>query len=229
MGRTTLSVRLRLVALCLLALFAAGCGSSSSTTVSLRIVQASPDAPASKILIDGTSVASNAVYGNNTGYQSVKIGSRHIQLIPVGGSSAIFDQTVSVSSTADQTLLLTGAASAIKPVLLNDGGTTSTTGDGHVRVINVSLGITAADVYIVPAGSGTAGVTPIVRNVGFDGNTGYQLTAIGNYEVVFTTPGSPSSALLDTGPLGLTQGQNQTVLALDGASGGFNYTVLTDQ
>ncbi len=108
-----MSVRLRLVALCLLALFAAGCGSSSSTTVSLRIVQASPDAPASKILIDGTSVASNAVYGNNTGYQSVKIGSRHIQLIPVGGSAAIFDQSISVSSTADQTLLLTGAASAI--------------------------------------------------------------------------------------------------------------------
>ncbi len=220
----------RLVALCLLALFSAGCGSSSSNnTVNLRIVQASPDAPPSKILIDGTSVASNAVYGNNTGYQSVKVGSRHIQLIPVSGSSAIFDQSISVSSTADQTLLLTGSASAIKPVLLNDGGTTSTTGDGDVRVINVSLGITAADVFIIPAGTGIAGVKPIAPNVGFDGNTGYQLTAIGNYEVIFTTPGNPSNALLDTGSLGLTQGQNQTVLALDGTSGGFSYTVLTDQ
>jgi hypothetical protein len=224
-----LPVRLRLVTLCLLAVFSAGCGSSSSnTTVSLRIVQASPDAPASKILIDGTSVASNAVYGNNTGYQSVKVGSRHLQVIPVSGSSAIFDQSVSVSSTADQTLLLTGAASAIKPVLLNDGGTTSITGDGNIRVINVSLGIPAADVYVIPAGTGIAGVTPIAPNVGFDGNTGYQLTAIGNYEVIFTAHNS-SSALLDTGPLGLTQGQNQTVLVLDGTSGGFNYTVLTDQ
>ncbi len=133
--------RPKLVALCLLAVFGTGCGSSSNTTVSLRIVQASPDAPASKILIDGTSVASNAVYGNNTGYQSVKVGSRHIQLIPVSGSSAIFDQSISVSSTADQTLLLAGPASAIKPALLNDGGTTSTTGDGYVRVINASTGI----------------------------------------------------------------------------------------
>ena len=67
----------RLVALCMLALFSAGCGSSSSnSTVNLRIVQASPDAPPSKILIDGTSVASNAVYGNNAGYQSVKVGSQ---------------------------------------------------------------------------------------------------------------------------------------------------------
>jgi hypothetical protein len=223
-----LPARVSLVALCLLVLFSAGCGSSSNTTVSLRIVQASPDAPACQILIDGASVASNAVYGNNTGYQSVKVGSRHIQLIPVSGSSAIFDQSISVSSTADQTLFLTEPSSAIKPVLLNDGGTTSTTGDGDVRVINVSLGITAADVYIVPAGTGIAGVKPVASNVGFDGDTGYQLTAIGNYEVIFTTPGTVS-VLLDTGPLGLTQGQNQTVLALDGTSGGFNYTVLTDQ
>jgi len=228
MGRTTLPARPKLVALCLLAVFGTGCGSSSNTTASLRIVQASPDAPASKILIDGTSVASNAVYGNNTGYQSVKVGSRHIQLIPVSGSSAIFDQSISVSSTADQTLLLAGPASAIKPVLLNDGGTTSTTGDGYVRVINASTGISVADVYIVPAGTGIAGVTAVASNVGFDGNTGYQVAAIGNYEVIFTAPGTVN-ALLDTGPVGLTQGQNQTVLALDGTFGGFTYTVLTDQ
>jgi len=85
-----------------------------------------------------------------------------------------------------------------------------------------------ADVYIVPAGTGIAGVTAVASNVGFDGNTGYKVAAIGNYEVIFTAPGTVN-ALLDTGPVGLTQGQNQTVLALDGTFGGFTYTVLTDQ
>jgi hypothetical protein len=43
-----------------------------------------------------------------------------------------------------------------------------------------------------------------------------------------TTPGT-SSALLSTGPISLTSAENQTVVALDGASGGFQYSVLNDQ
>jgi Domain of unknown function (DUF4397) len=232
MGRTTLSRQLRLSGLCLLAFFFAECGSSSnSTTANLRIMQASPDAPASKVLIDNSTAASTFVYGNTTDYTSVKVGSRHIQVLPVSGGSAVFDQSVSVSSDAHQTLILTGLSSAIQPVMLTDGGTTSTTGDGYVRVFNASSSLTA-DVYIVPAGSSIVGVTPVTKStpLAFDKDTGYQLTAIGNYEVLLTAPGTvPPNVFIDTGPIALTQGQNQTVVALDATSGGFTYNVLADQ
>jgi hypothetical protein len=211
-----------------IALFSASCG-SGSTTAELRVLQASPDAPQVNVLIDGTSVASNLVYGNATVYISVKSGSRHVQVVPVSGSSPIFDQTLSLGASVDQTLLLTGPAASIHPVMLTDGGTTSVVGSGYVRVFNASGTMGAADVYVVPAGNGIGGaVKPVTAGLAFDNSTGYQVTVGGNYEVFMTAPGT-TNAFLSTGPLSLTAAQNQTVVALDGSSGGFMFALLTDQ
>jgi hypothetical protein len=212
-----------------LALVLVGCGGSgSSTTAQLRILLASPDAPKVNVLVDGKSVAANLVYGNATAYISVQSGSRHVQVVPVSGASPIFDQTLSFASSANQTLLLTGSAASIHPVMLTDGGTTSVAGDGYVRVVNASATMGAADVYIVPAGNSIVGVQPVTAGLAFDSDTGYQVTAGGNY-VVFMTAPNTTQAFLSTGPLSLTAAQNQTVVALDGNSGGFMFALLNDQ
>ena len=212
------------------ALFAPGCGggSGSGTAAMLRLVQASPDAPAVNVLIDAKSVAVNLAYGNDTGYLSVKAGSRHIQVVPVSGGAAIFDQTISFTSSTNQTLLLTGTSAAIQAVTLNDTAPTVVANSGNVRVVNASATMGTADVYIVPAGSSIVGVTPVTAGLAFDQSTGYQLTAAGSYEVFMTTPGT-TRAFLSSGPISLTASQNQTIVALDGASGGFTYVRLTDQ
>lgn len=208
----------------------AGCGGGSgNTTVQLRIVQASADAPRMNILIDGTNVAGPLVYRNSSSYMSVKTGSRRIEAQEVANSAAIFEQTISISSSSNQTLLLSGAAKTIQPVLLIDGGTTGTTGNGDVRVINASTTMPAPYVYIVTAGTGIAGAKPVSTTpLAFDASTGYQPVAIGNFEVFMTQP-TTANVYLDTGSLALAQSQNQTVVALDGPSGGFTYIVLTDQ
>jgi len=222
-----------------MALFSSGCGGSGSgTDAMVRFLIASPDAPLVTIFIDGKSVSGNLSYGNATAYISVKPGSRHIQVTPVSGASPIFDQTISFAagsttsssstSSSNQTLLLTGQAASIQLVTLTDGGTTLTTGDGYVRVVNASATMGAADVYIVPAGSGIGGASPVKAGLTFDQNTGYQLTIAGNYQVFMTTPGT-NNALLDTGSLSLNAAQNQTVVALDGVGGVFTFAVLTDQ
>ena len=209
-----------------------GCGGSGSSgaDAQLRFLQASPNAPQVNVLIDGASVATNLIYSGATPYIPVKPGSRHVQVVPVSGSSPILDQTVSLASTTNQTLLLTGPAASIQSVALTDGGTTTTTGDGNVRVVNASGSMGAADVYIVSAGSSIVGVQPVTGStpLAFAKNTGYQLIAAGNYEVFMTAPGT-TNALLSTGSISLTSAQNQTVVALDGTSGGFRFALLTDQ
>jgi len=222
--------RVWLSALCLGIFLSTGCGSSgsSSSTAQLRFFQASPDAPHANVLVDGASVATNLGYGNSTGYISVKSGSRHIQIVPVNGSSPILDESLSISSGANQTLLLTGPAASIKPVVLTDGGTKVTTGEGYVRVVNASSTMGPADVYIVAAGTSIAGLKPVVGKVAFDKDTGYQLTAAGNYQVFMTAPGT-TNAFLSTGPIDLTASAHQTSVALDSVSGGFTYALLTDQ
>jgi len=158
----------------------------------------------------------------------VKSGSRHVQAAPVGGGSPIFDQTLSISSSAHQTLLLTGSSSSIQEVVLTDSGTTATPGDGHARVLNASGTMGATDAYIVNAGTSIIGVQPITANLAFGADTGYQLIPIGNYEVFLTIPGT-TSVNLATGPLNIGASANQTIVAFDAAGGGFTYILFTDQ
>lgn len=218
------------VLLCLGFIFMAGCGSSSSTTAQLRIVMASPDASPVDILIDGTQDATSLAYTNSTGYLSVKSGSRRIQALTVSNSTSVFDQAISTTASANQTLLLTGAAAKMQPVLLTDGATNATiaTGHGKVRVVNASQTMGPADVYIMNSGASLNGATPVSSGLAFDKATEYDLATIGNYQVFMTQPGT-TNVFLNSGPLALTQGQFQTVVAVDAPGGGFSFTVLTDQ
>jgi hypothetical protein len=210
-------------------LFAAGCGGgSSSDTGQLRFLQASPSAPHVDLLIDGTTESSNMAYGNSSGYITVKAGSRQLQAVPVNSTSPLLDLSVPITSSGNTTVLLTGPSSSIKSLVLTDGGTTSSTGNGYVRVVNASVSMGPADVYIVAAGSGVNGATPAATNLALNQDGGYSLTPAGSYEVFMTSPGT-KSILLDTGPINLTSPQNWTLVAFDGASGGFSFELLQDQ
>lgn len=223
--------RAGVIAVCLGVVLMIGCGGSgTSTTQQLRVVMVSPDAPHVDILIDGTQVATSLAYTNSTAYTAVKAGQRRVQALTVSNSTSIFDQTISVTASANETLLLSGPASRIQSVLLTDGSTTTatTTGTGEVRIVNASATMGPADVYIVSAGTGLAGATPVATKLSFDQATSYESAAIGNYEVFMTSPGT-TNLLLDTGALALTQSQFQTVVAVDATGGGSNYIALTDQ
>jgi hypothetical protein len=223
-----LGVRLGFLVLCVCVLGGCSGSSSSGGTGNLRFVQASPNAPRVNLLVDGHSVATGLGYINATGYISVRSGSRHVQVEPVSGGSPILDTSVNVVSSGNQTLILTGSAASAHSLLLADGGTTATAGDGNVRVVNASSNAGTADVYMVPAGTSIAGIPATVANLAFNTDTGYQLVPVGAYEVIMTAPGT-KNAVLDTGSINLAASANQTVVALDGGSGGVMFTQLTDQ
>jgi len=215
----------------LAAALAWGCGSSSSGTGQLRFMQASPMTGQVQLVVNGAQQANNLNYGNATGYLTIKSGSQHVEVLPVSGSNtAILDTTISISSSQNQTLLMTGTAGAISSVLLKDGNTTAVTNDINVRVMNASNHIGANDVYILPAGHSIIGAVPVANGpFGFNQDTGYQLVASGGYQVVMAVPGT-TNAVLSTGTINPPSSQqNQTVVVLDDVTGGFTFTVLEDQ
>jgi hypothetical protein len=222
------------VAALLLTSLVLGCGSGSGSTsgtsnsTQLRFLQGSPDAPPADFLIDGHTQASSMSFGNVTAYISVQPGSRHVQVIPVNSSAALLNETVSVSSGTSQTVYLTGPASQLKSLTLTDGGTTNTTGDGYVRVLNIATKMGPADVFIVPGGAGLAGASPVATNISFDQDTGYQLVAAGDYQVFVTSPGTVNT-FVNTGPLSISSLQNQTIVVRDNVGGGFTFSQLQDQ
>ena len=184
-----------------------------------------------QLVVNGTQQANNLNYANATGYLTIKSGSQRVQVLPVSGSTtAILDTTISITSSQDQTLVMTGTSGAISSVLLKDANTTAVTNDIHVRVMNASNHIGATDVYILPAGRSIIGAVPVANGpFGFNQDTGYQLVATGGYQVVLAVPGT-TNAVLSTGTLNpASSQQNQTVVILDDVTGGFTFTVLEDQ
>lgn len=201
------------------------CGDHSTESANVRVFQGSPDTPHIDVLVDGKSLATNIQYGGNSGYLSVKAGSPNVQIVDRSGHP-VFQQIMSVAGSASQTLVLTGPSNSLKPVTLTDGGTTAVTDKGNVRVLNASPSIGAADVYLVAPGTSISGVQP-TASLDFDKDTGYQ-PAENSYEIFLAAPGT-RNVLLDTGPISITSGQDQTIVVIDGASGGFTFSQLIDQ
>lgn len=222
--------RVWVLAVCLAIVFLAGCGGSgSNNTAQLRFVQASPDTPTVELLIDGKSVAPNLNYGNTTGYLSVKDGSRHVQVVPVSGSTTpLLDTSVSFNASENKTLLLIGLSGNLSSDLLTDGGSTPASGDGNLRVVNAAISMGAADVYVVPAGSTISGVKPLASSLAFDKDTGYQAIPGGDLNIVLTAPGTQNT-FLNTGDVNLASAANMTLIVLDNLAGGVSFTFLKDQ
>jgi hypothetical protein len=204
---------------------ASGCG--GGTQVKLRVVNASPNETGIDVIIDGKSVATGIAYGSNSDYLSVDSGSRHLQIEATGTTTMLLDQNLSLSSGSETTYLVTNVAASISSVVLSDNNTAPVSGSVNVRVVNAGAGLGPVDVYIVPPGTDLVASTPVIRSMAFDAATDYQTLTAGSYEVLLTVPNS-TFPLVDTGALNLSSGQNRTVLALDGVSGGFTATLLSD-
>ncbi|HEX4487723.1 MAG TPA: DUF4397 domain-containing protein [Terriglobales bacterium] len=207
-------------------LAAAGCGGGSDQG-KLRVMNASPNESGLDVLVDGKSIATGIAYGNNSDYISVASGSRHVQIEASGTTTILIDQNVSVASSGESTVLATNLAADISALVLIDDATAPATGDASLRVVNASPTLGSVDVYVVAPGADLVASTPVIRNLAFNAATDYQTLTAGSFEVVMTAPGT-TIPLLDTGALNLTAGQNRTVVSMDGVSGGFTATVLSD-
>jgi hypothetical protein len=225
----------RLVAgawLSVLMITAVGCGGGSGTQAQVRVLQASPNEPSENVLVDSTVVSSNLGYGANTGYLSVNSGQRHLQVEPTNSNMPIMDQTLSLSSSTETTVIVNGLT-AISGLVLADNNTSPASGTAMLRVVNVAPSMGPADVYVVAAGTSLTGLAPTVSALAVGAASSYQSLTIPttgtttSFEVLFTEPGS-SLAFLTTGAISLTSGQNRTVVALNSLNGGFTFATLAD-
>jgi hypothetical protein len=204
----------------------ASCGGGSNGA-KLRVLNASPNETGLTVLVDTKTVATNLAYGTDTGYLSIDDGSRDVQIEGSGSANILIDQTITANAKSQTTLLATNVASNISGVVLTDNNTAPASGSIGLRIVNAAPSLGSVDVYIVAPGTDLASSTPVVRSLAFDAATPYQTLTAGSYEVVLTVPGS-TFALVDTGAVTLSAGQNRTIVTLNGVSGGFTTTTLAD-
>ena len=198
----------------MLALSSATAQSSGSGRV--RIMHASPDAPAVDIFVDGQKAVTALAFPSNTGYVSLPAGPHDVTVFasPSDGSGTpVLTATLQVAAGKDYTVLAVGrlADSTLSLLPLEDNNSTPAAGNAHVRLIHASPDAPAVDVVV--AGTNTK----VFSNVAFKGVGAYTPVPAGTYNLDVKVASGGQTVKSITG-LALSDRTVYTVVATGSAS-----------
>jgi hypothetical protein len=93
----------------------------TSGNAKVRVIHASPDAPAVDVYVDGTAVLTNVPYKAISGYLEVAAGAHNIQVFATGTTtSPVIDVTPTLTDGTIYTIIAMNQLSAIEAVVLID-------------------------------------------------------------------------------------------------------------
>jgi hypothetical protein len=203
-----------------------------TTTERVRVVHASPDAPAVDVRVDEATVLTNVPFRTASGYLTAPAGARRLRVNAAGTATTVIDASPTLVAGTDYTVLAVDRVANIAPLVLTDDNTAPAAGQVKVRVVHGAPGAPAVDVYVTAPGASLTGATPVLTNVPFKAASGYLAVPAGSYRVRVTVAGTQTVAI-DTGAegLALAAGRVYTAVALDNAGGGapFGVILLTDR
>lgn len=128
----------------------------------LRVAHLAPDAPAVDVAVDGETVLSNVTFETVSDYLSVTSGDHQVTVTPTGGSSSVFDQTVTLQpgrQTAAAVGEVSGENQTFTVTLFDDTATTPAAGNTKLRAVHAIPDAPAVDV--------TASDRTVSNNVAF--------------------------------------------------------------
>ncbi len=228
------------IALALVALLAFGAGCSDDdnpvtptpqATANLRVLHASPNAPAVDVLVDGQVVAANVPYKAFSQYLSVAAGARNIKVrASADPSLVVIDVSPALGANTDYTVIARNLVATIEPWLLTDNNSAPGTGQIKLRLVHAAPAAPAVDIYVTAPGADLSTATPTLSDVPYAVASNYLAVPAGTYQVR-VCPANTINVVIDSGALTLTAGQIRTAVAVDNTGGGspFGAVVLPDR
>jgi hypothetical protein len=196
-----------------------------ATDARVRVVHASPDAPNVDVLVDDAVALSNVPYLAVSDYLEVPSGDRNLKVNAAGTATTVIDADADLAEGSDYTVIASGLAEAIEPIVLEDDNTAPAAGNVRVRAIHGAPSAPAVDIYVTGPGIDLATETPVLANVEFGQVADYLEAPAGTYQVRVTPTGS-KTVVIDSGTLTLASGQVRTVIAVDATGGGAPFDLL---
>lgn len=155
----------------------------------VRVVHASPDAPAVDVWVNGSVAFSNAPFKGITSYAALDAGSYKVQVSPTGATTPIvIDATLDLAANTDYTVVAVGKLAGIEPLVLVDNNGTPAAGKAHVRFVHASPDAPAVDIAV-------KGGPVLFSNVPFKGVGDYLPVAAGTYDLEVRLAGTTTVAL----------------------------------
>lgn len=212
----------------------AGLAMAQSSGARVRIVHASPDAPAVDIYVNGGMVLENLPFREYSEYLSLPAGTYTVEIKVTGTNTVVKQLSVPVQADKDYTAIAVGYAGGDQPgfdvMLLEDDNSAPEDGRIKIRVAHTAPGAPAVDVYVTTPFETLSGKQPVLTNVPFKAASGYLSVPIGMYQARVAVAGTNTIAI-DSHRLVTWGGMIRTIIAVDNKGGGapFDLILLPDR
>ena len=166
---------------------------SASEHAMVRVLHASPDAPAVDVYLDDVKVnaLTNVPFGTISGYLDVPAGDHNVKVYATGTTTgAVIDANVTVASGSRYTIAATNAVASIAAQVIQDAPAPDCAG-AQVRVIHFSADAPPVDV----ATAGAAPADAVVKNLAYPNASGYLSLPAGSYDLEVRLAGTSTVAL----------------------------------
>ncbi|GAA5177764.1 hypothetical protein GCM10025771_15580 [Niveibacterium umoris] len=191
-------------------------------TAQVRVMHASPDAPAVDVLVDDVKALSAVPFPADSGYLSLLSGARNFKVNAAGTATTVINATPTLSAGKSYSVFAVGFLSGIEALLLEDDRTVNAN-LARIRVIHGSPDAPTVDVL--------ANDAKVLSNVPFKTASSYLEVPAGNYVFKLNLAGTATTAF--TSPsVALEAGKVYTAIAIGSAAGGahpLTIKLLTDR
>lgn len=174
----------------------------------VRVIHASPDAPAVDIYVNGQPAFTNLEFPKATNYAEVPAGSYEVKVFPAaakGSGNPVINVPALKLDAKNYTVIATGKVANIAPIVLEDNLAKPAAGKAHVRFVHASPDAPAVDITLADG-------TKIFPNVAFGKYSDFTPVAAGTYNLQARLAGATTVAL-DLPGVKLEDGMIYTVIA----------------
>jgi hypothetical protein len=164
---------------------------SAQAEARIRVLHASPDAPAVDAYLDGSEAISDLAFDEITDYVSVPAGSHTVEVFPAaadGTGDAVITADVTLSADTDYTVAAVGALAEIEPLVLVDDNSAPPAGQARVRFVHASPDAPAVDIF-------AEGVGVIISGAAFKDASDYLTVPALTYNLEVRAAGTETVAL----------------------------------
>jgi len=181
------------------------------------LVNATIDYASLDLIVSSTKLASGVAIGSASSYATIDSGATTFSVERGGSGTPSAQTTLTLSKDVDYTLLAYTSGQKLQVTSLTDNEDAPTSGNGKIRVSNLSSDGGSMDVYMMGDGGTLSAASTLANSVG--GTTGYLEVNKGTYHIWVTAAGNKTDLRLDLPSIAIGDQQVLT-LVLTGTVGG---------